>query len=103
MKFRCQEIFMTGKLSILVLLYVLLPAAAIASELRVGAAAEVITPAAGTPMSGYNSTRVVQSVDDDLYAKAIVIERDGVRVAMVACDLITMPRPVVEEARRLIA
>ena len=79
------------------------PATIPASPLRVGAAAEVITPAPGMPMSGFNSTRTVQAVDDDLYAKALVFERDGVRVAMVVCDLITMSRPVAEEARRLIA
>ncbi len=78
-------------------------ATASAAPMRVGAAAEVITPPAGTPMSGPNAARVVKAVDDDLYAKAIVLEREGVRVAMVACDLITMPRSVVDEARRLIA
>ena len=99
-----QENCMVGKIGIFALLFASLQHRRVAaSELRVGAAAEVITPAAGTPMSGYNSTRIVKAVDDDLYAKAIVIERDGVKVALVACDLITMPRPVVEEARRLIA
>jgi neutral ceramidase len=74
-----------------------------AEDFRVGAAAEVITPAPGTPMSGSIVPRSVQAVDDDLHAKAIVIEQGDTKVAMVVCDLITMPRPVVDEARELIS
>lgn len=74
-----------------------------AADLRVGAAAEVITPPNGSPMAGYYSARLSEGVDDDLFAKSIVIERDGVKVAMVVCDLVTMPRGVVEDARKLIA
>src|SRR5688572_13043147 len=74
-----------------------------AAELRVGAAAEVITPAAGAPLAGYYEHRAAAGVHDDLYAKAIVIERDGVKVALVVCDLLTLPRNTIDEARRLIA
>lgn len=75
---------------------------AAAGELRVGAAAVPITPNPGTPMAGYYSTRLAEGVEDDLFAKAIVIEQDGAKVAMVVCDLISMPRAVAEDARRLI-
>ena len=71
-------------------------------ELRVGAASVVITPAVGTPMAGYYSERAAEGVDDDLHAKAIVFEQDGAKAAVVVCDLISMPRPVAEEARRLV-
>ena len=74
-----------------------------AAELRVGAAAEVITPPAGTTMDGYYSPRQVEGVDDDLHARAVVIERDGAKAAMVVCDLITTSHKITEEARRLIA
>ena len=74
-----------------------------AGELRVGAAAEIITPPMGAPLAGYYSTRLADGVDDDLFAKSIVIERDGVKVALVVCDLVTMPRGVVEQARALVA
>ena len=74
-----------------------------AGELRVGAAKQVITPAVGTPMDGYYSPRQVEGVDDDLYAKAIVLEQDGVKAAMVVCDLITISHATTEEARRIIA
>jgi hypothetical protein len=95
---------MFNRLSRLALSLALVSAApTVAAELRVGAAAEVITPPVGTPMDGYYSPRQAEGVDDDLYAKAIVIERDGVKAALVVCDLITMPHRVTDEARRLIA
>jgi hypothetical protein len=73
-----------------------------AGPLRVGAAAVVITPAPGTAMAGYFDERLVQGVDDDLYAKALVLEQDGSKAALVACDLVEMPRPIAEQARKLI-
>ena len=73
-----------------------------AGELRVGAAAEIITPPAGAPLAGYYSARSASGVLDDLFAKAIVMERDGVKVALVACDLVTFPRHLTEAARKLI-
>ena len=75
---------------------------AAAGPLRVGAAAVVITPPPGTAMAGYYDQRLVQGVDNDLYAKAIVLEQDGTKAALVACDLIQMPRPISDEARRLV-
>jgi hypothetical protein len=73
-----------------------------ASELRVGAASVVITPASGTPLAGYYEMRTADAVRDDLYAKALVFEQDGARAAVVVCDLITLGRGTVEHARRLV-
>ena len=73
-----------------------------AAGLRAGAAAVPITPNPGTPMAGYYSARAAEGVDDDLSAKAIVVEQDGSKAAMVVCDLISMPRQVAEDARKLI-
>lgn len=70
--------------------------------LKVGAAAVVITPELGTPLAGYFYTRLADGVHDDLYAKATVIEEGGAKAALVVCDLVTMPRAVVEKARELI-
>src|SRR5689334_3120865 len=72
------------------------------AELKVGSAAVVITPPIGTPLAGYYETRISEGVQDDLYAKAIVLECGGARAAMVSCDLISMPLTVAAEARRLI-
>jgi hypothetical protein len=74
-----------------------------AAELRVGAAAVSITPARGTPMAGYYSARGAQGVHDDLYAKAIVLDDGQTRAALVALDLISTTRDLVEDARRAIA
>src|SRR3954468_7632232 len=73
-----------------------------AGELRVGAASVVITPPVGIPMAGYYNTRLAEGTHDDLFAKAIVFEQDGVKAALVGLDLVTISRPIVEEARRII-
>lgn len=86
------------------MLIMLLPCAATlrAAEMRAGAAAVVITPPMGVPMAGYYSARGAEGVHDDLHAKAIVIEREGVKAALVVCDLIAMPDFIASEARKLI-
>lgn len=73
---------------------------ATAGDLRVGAASVKITPEVGTPMAGYYFLRPSEGVHDDLFAKALVIEKDGVKAALVALDLITTSRDLVEAARR---
>ena len=59
----------------------------------------VITPPPGIPMAGYYSERGARGIHDDLFAKAIVIERGDTRAALVALDLIAAPRDLVEDAR----
>jgi hypothetical protein len=76
---------------------------ATAAELRAGAAVVNITPEQPAPMAGYYSMRLSQGTHDDLFARALVIESGGVRAALVVCDLITMPRAVVEQAREIVA
>src|SRR5687767_306558 len=73
-----------------------------AEDFRVGAATEIITPPVGAPMAGYYSERLATGTHDELLAKALVIEEDGAKAALVVCDLISLPRRVVEEARELI-
>lgn len=73
-----------------------------AGELKVGTAAVVITPHKGTAMAGYYAQRLATAVDNDLYAKSLVIEQDGTKVAIVSCDLIRMPRPIAQAARERI-
>ncbi len=53
-------------------------------------------------MAGYYHERAAAGVHDDLYAKAIVLEAGNERAALVALDLISTTRPLVEEARRKI-
>lgn len=74
-----------------------------ATELRVGLAHVEITPPPGAPMAGYYFNRAADGVHDPLLAKALVLERNGVRLAMVSCDLLSMPGEVAREARALVA
>jgi len=83
-------------------IWIALSATAAAGDLRMGAAAVDVTPPPGAPMAGYYFNRAAEGVHDPLFAKALVFEKDGARAALVACDLIGLPRPVVERARRLI-
>jgi len=71
------------------------------ADLRVGASSVVITPPTGTPMAGYYSPRAAEGVHDDLFAKAIVIESEGKKAALVGLDLISTTRDLVLEARKL--
>lgn len=80
----------------------LLTAPALADSLRAGAAQVVITPEKGAPMAGYYNSRMAEGTHDDLYAKALVLEADPVKVALVACDVISLPREITERARRIV-
>src|SRR5436190_18176936 len=73
-----------------------------AEPLTAGAAATDITPPRGCPMAGYYSVRGAEGTHDPLHAKALVLDKDGVKVALVALDLISTTRGLVEETRALI-
>ena len=74
----------------------------LADSLRAGAAQVVITPEKGAPMAGYYNSRMAEGTHDDLYAKALVLEADQVKVALVACDVISLPREITEQARQIV-
>jgi neutral ceramidase len=74
-----------------------------AGEFRAGAAQVKITPPKGAPLAGYYYNRAAEGVHDDLYAKAVVLQEETNKVAFVVCDLISLTRPIVEEARKLIS
>jgi hypothetical protein len=76
---------------------------AAAADLRVGTGSVKITPPQGAPLAGYYFNRAADCVHDDLWAKALVLEAGGARAALVACDIAALPRPFIDEARRLIA
>jgi hypothetical protein len=78
------------------------PNTAQAAELRVGVAMANINPPLGIGLAGYYSERGAEGVVDNIYAKAAVLDDGKTKVALVVCDLISMPRYVVVEARRLI-
>lgn len=73
-----------------------------AGDFRVGAARVDITPKDGTPLGGYYRFRGSAGVLDPLYAKTIVMEKDGVHAAIVILDLSGTVRPIVAAARKAI-
>jgi neutral ceramidase len=74
-----------------------------AAELRVGRAKVVITPPVGCVMGNSYGTQISTGVSSDIHAKAVVFEVDGRKAALVACDLISLHRPIVAKARAIIA
>ncbi len=88
---------------LILLMSCVLMASNLRAEFRVGAAAVRITPEQPLPMAGYYSVRLSTNTHDELHAKAIVLEQGGARAALVVCDLISLPRTVVVQAREIIA
>ena len=74
-----------------------------AANFRVGRAKVVITPPVGSVIGNSYGVSIATGVTSDLHAKAVVFESGGVKAAIVACDLISLHRPIVERARALIA
>jgi neutral ceramidase len=73
-----------------------------AGDFRVGAAKVDITPKDGTPLGGYYKFRGSAGVLDPLYAKTIVMEKDGTHAVIIVLDLSGTVRPIVAAARKLI-
>lgn len=71
-----------------------------AKELKAGIAVTDITPPIGYRMSGYFHERLSTGVSNPLQAKALVLEQGGEKLAMVACDIIGIPREVSDRARK---
>ena len=80
--------------------------AAPAEGLRVGRGSIDITPAEGTPLLTPQrppfEVKLAQKPHDPIRVKAIVLELAGVRAAIVACDITSLPLRMMQQARRLI-
>lgn len=70
---------------------------------RAGAATGKITPPVGSIMGNSYGITVSEGVHDDLYAKALVFDKGGVKAAFIALDLISLPHGIVARTRELIA
>lgn len=70
--------------------------------LKAGSATSNITPPLGTAIPGGFRPRYAQTVDDELFAKALVIEDDKTRIALVTCDLIAVTEQMVNLAKQRI-
>jgi neutral ceramidase len=73
-----------------------------AGDFRVGAARVDITPKDGTPLGGYYKFRGSAGVLDPLYAKTIVMEKDGTHAVIVVLDLSGTVQSGVAAARKAI-
>ena len=71
--------------------------------LQAGAATANITPWLGVTIPGSVRARHAADVDDELLAKALVLDNGHTRVAFITCDLIGMPRNIADRARQRIA
>ncbi len=71
--------------------------------LQAGAAELDITPPLGTLLAGSFEERRAEDIHDPLLAKAVVIESEGTRIALVALDLIAIMGEEVQKIRRRIA
>jgi len=70
-------------------------------RLTAGAAEVDITPPVGTGMVGGLQPRPSTGVDDPLFAKALVVEANGVHVACVQLDIALLPRSLGDPCVRL--
>ena len=86
----------------LALLLLAVSVAAAGQDLRIGTAEVDITPPVGAPMAGYYISRVSTGTHDPLHAKAFVLSDGRTTVAIVACDLVALPRDISEEAREIV-
>lgn len=73
-----------------------------AQQLQLGVAEVDITPPVGAPLAGYYYDRLNTGVHDPLHVKAMVLDQGGVKIAMAALDLVSLPRNIVERARALV-
>ncbi len=72
-------------------------------SIKAGSATSNITPPLGTAIPGGFRPRYAQNVDDELFAKALVIDNGSTRTALVTCDLIAVSQRMVDLAKQRIA
>ena len=69
-----------------------------AEQLRAGAATSNITPWLGIPMRGaFRDVTLADSVQDELLAKALVLDDGARQIAFVLCDLTMMPGRMMDD------
>lgn len=73
------------------------------TTLKAGSATANITPPLGIAIPGGFRARYAENVDDELLAKAIVLDNGETRIALVTCDLIAVTEQMVDCAKQRIA
>ncbi|MPZ17819.1 MAG: hypothetical protein GEV06_07910 [Luteitalea sp.] len=103
----CDRAQRTGFVLSLCLLIAAVPsdargAAQASGSLRAGAATSNVTPWLGLSINGSMQDRKVEHVHDELHARALVLDDGATRLAIVVVDSCMIPRPVFDEAKRLV-
>src|SRR3954453_23044895 len=92
------------RLALVTLLICLLPAVAHAGTLRAGVGRADVTPPTGYYMMGWVDSRAKpEGVWTRLFARALVLERDGRKVALVAMDANAVPGGLVAQVAKNLA
>ncbi len=73
------------------------------NTLKAASATANITPPLGAEIVGGFRPRYAENVDDELFAKALVIDNGTKRIAIVTCDLIAIPEKIADVAKARIA
>jgi len=70
--------------------------------MNVGIGKIEISPEIGTDLAGYFEPRKSTGIHDPLFARALILEKNGVKATLIACDLIAINREIIEKAKKLI-
>ena len=92
-----------GRVSILVCLLCVLLSGRVQAAVRGGSARISITPPVGVWLSGYGARdKPSDDIQDDLYARALVLDDGTETVALIAVDLLWVPLSMTNEVRDLV-
>ena len=69
---------------------------------KIGTGRVDITPEIGTDLAGQFEPRKSISIHDPLFARALILEKNGVKATIIACDLVGINRETIEKAKKLI-
>lgn len=73
------------------------------NSVKFGAVSADITPPQGACLAGYFTKREAEGVLDPLYAKILVLDKYGEKLALAACDLIGVPSGFARALREMIS
>lgn len=79
------------------------PSGSSSEELRLGTSQIDITPPIGWRMAGNYYEKFNNGIHDPLYVKTMVWEQNGIRTALVICDVCSVPRPITNRIRQQIS
>ena len=73
------------------------------NRLNAGAAFANLTPWLGIALCGGFAQRQAQDVHDEIHAKALVLDNGDIRIGIVVCDFVCMPRRIADAVKERVA